>query len=149
MYFFMFTHTFFVINQIWGIILCCIPFHSMVFCIIHSQHFVCPSLFNQNSIPFFRYITFSNRSLKLICNKINTCLNLFTNILSRPKLSLEYIQIFHYFYHIMYFGHVREFLKNRSGFYQMDYSDINHEQYFFRAWHYFLFCCCFVRLSII
>ena len=80
-----------------------------------------------------KYIGF-NGSLKLIFNKRNIGLNFITNILSIPKIFSKDIQIFHYFPHIMDFGNVRELLKkNRSGCYQMACSNINHEQYYFRA----------------
>ena len=83
-------------------------------------------------------------SLKIILNKRNIFFNFITKIFSRPKIFPKDIQIFHYFLHVRDFGHVRSLLKNRARYYHMDCSDINHEQYFARAWHYFLlFCCCF------
>ena len=53
------THTFSVINQLWDIIWCCVPFCNILSHLIHSQNTFFLSLCNQNKLPLFkRNITF-------------------------------------------------------------------------------------------
>ena len=129
----MLINTFLVINQIWDIFWCCVPFCNIFFHRIHGQQFFVHPYSTKIIFCFLftGYIIF-NGSLKPIYNRRNTCLNFINNTLFIPKIFPKDIQIFHYFLHMMDFGHVRELLKeNRSGCYHMACYDINHKQYIF------------------